>query len=241
VQEDHYYPFGLQQSGAGYTNTTLLNKYLFNGKEKQDQTGMYDYGFRQLDPVLGRWFCVDRMAEKYLSTSPYAYAGNNPINNIDILGLETEDWYIPDRDGDGRGDDDAEPEYHEDWHGPHEGYQYMGAGVPAAVEIIGDDNNDDGDYRGTDFMTWRIHYNQESRSEANSESATPSNSSQNTQSAQTSYGVPDDPPTEPSWTTPVGFVGFWSHGMIGLAAGLSAETILITVIICVIKNNNYLC
>jgi RHS repeat-associated protein len=87
VQEDHYYPFGLQLSGQGYTNTSLLNKYLFNGKEKQDQTGMYDYGFRQLDPVLGRWFCVDRMAEKYLSTSPYVYAGNDPINNVDVMGL----------------------------------------------------------------------------------------------------------------------------------------------------------
>jgi RHS repeat-associated protein len=87
VQEDHYYPFGLQLSGQGYTNTSLLNKYLFNGKEKQDQTGMYDYGFRQLDPVLGRWFCVDRLAESTPSESPYCYAGNDPVNQIDVMGL----------------------------------------------------------------------------------------------------------------------------------------------------------
>jgi RHS repeat-associated protein len=93
VQEDHYYPFGLQLSGQGYTNTTLLNKYLFNGKEKQDQTGMYDYGFRQLDPVLGRWFCVDRMAEKHPGESPYSYAGNDPVNQIDVMGLNRTGTY----------------------------------------------------------------------------------------------------------------------------------------------------
>jgi len=87
VQEDHYYAFGLQMSGAGYTNSALLNKYLFNGKEKQVQTGMYDYGFRQLDPVLGRWFCVDKLAEKYYSESPYSYAGNDPVNQVDFMGL----------------------------------------------------------------------------------------------------------------------------------------------------------
>ena len=48
---------------------------------------MYDYGFRQLDPQLGRWHVVDALAEKYYSISPYAYAGNNPINNIDVAGL----------------------------------------------------------------------------------------------------------------------------------------------------------
>jgi RHS repeat-associated protein len=31
------------------------NLYLYNGKELQDQTGYYDYGFRQQDPQLGRW------------------------------------------------------------------------------------------------------------------------------------------------------------------------------------------
>jgi RHS repeat-associated protein len=88
VHEDHYYPFGLQLSGQSFTNTTLLNKYLFNGKEKQDQTGMYDYGFRQLDPVLGVWHSADKLAESTPWISPYAYAGNDPINNVDLLGLK---------------------------------------------------------------------------------------------------------------------------------------------------------
>jgi RHS repeat-associated protein len=112
VQEDHYYPFGLQLSGQSFTNTTLLNKYLFNGKEKQDQTGMYDYGFRQMDPVLGRWFCVDAMAESYMSSSPYAYCENNPVNRIDILGLWGED--------DGYGDEYDEEQAYRSGHNSSE-------------------------------------------------------------------------------------------------------------------------
>ncbi len=48
-----------------------------------------DYGFRQLDPVLGRWFCVDKMAESTPGESPYLYAGGDPVNNIDLLGLKS--------------------------------------------------------------------------------------------------------------------------------------------------------
>jgi RHS repeat-associated protein len=47
----------------------------------------YDYGFRQLDPQICRWHVIDAMAEKYLSTSPYAYVENNPISFTDYMGL----------------------------------------------------------------------------------------------------------------------------------------------------------
>ncbi len=67
-------------------NSNPANKYLYKSKELQDHTGYYDYGFRQLDPALGRWFVQDALAEKYRSTSPYAYVKNNPINAVDIAG-----------------------------------------------------------------------------------------------------------------------------------------------------------
>jgi RHS repeat-associated protein len=88
LQEDHYYPFGLRMSGMHYSNTELLNKFLYNGKELQEQTGWYDYGFRQMDPQLGRWHVADAMAESYMSHSPYAYTMNDPVNYTDLLGLK---------------------------------------------------------------------------------------------------------------------------------------------------------
>ncbi len=68
-------------------NSNPANKYLYNGKELQDNTGYYDYGFRQLDPALGRWFVQDALAERFSGESPYAYVNNNPVNLFDILGL----------------------------------------------------------------------------------------------------------------------------------------------------------
>ncbi|CAI8867582.1 hypothetical protein EMIT036CA2_40136 [Chryseobacterium sp. IT-36CA2] len=44
---------------------------------------MFDYGWRQYIPELGRWNGIDQLAESYLSTSTYAYVANNPISNTD--------------------------------------------------------------------------------------------------------------------------------------------------------------
>ncbi len=41
-----------------------------------------------LHPQLGRWHSIDKMAETTNSLSPYSYAGNNPVSNVDILGLK---------------------------------------------------------------------------------------------------------------------------------------------------------
>src|SRR5690606_19371668 len=77
------------------------NKYLYNGKELQDESlgevnlDLYDYGARMYDPALGRWHVLDPLTEKNHMHTPYAYAANNPILYMDWLGLDTLNINFP--------------------------------------------------------------------------------------------------------------------------------------------------
>lgn len=55
--------------------------YKYNGKEWDETMGLYDYGARWYDPVVGRWGQVDPLGEhpNQVDKSPYAYAWNNPV------------------------------------------------------------------------------------------------------------------------------------------------------------------
>jgi RHS repeat-associated protein len=104
VQTSNYYPFGLVMNQNNYNtggNSYQQNKYLYNGKELQTNEfeggglDWYDYGARFYDPAIGRWHCIDPMAEKYASLSTYDYVGGNPINRYDPNGM---DWYMTETD-----------------------------------------------------------------------------------------------------------------------------------------------
>ena len=81
------------------------NQYSYNSqtvipstdKEKDYETGYYNFGARYYDPVLsGLFLSVDPMADKYPSISPYAYCTWNPVKLVDPDG---RDWYDLFNDG----------------------------------------------------------------------------------------------------------------------------------------------
>ncbi|MFN2395842.1 MAG: RHS repeat domain-containing protein [Bacteroidales bacterium] len=104
AQEAAYYPFGLaiptQSFALPNENDTYQNRYLYNGKEYQDdfELNWYDYGARFYDPQIARWHSVDPLSELYYSWSPYNYILNNPIKFIDPNGMwvETAEGYTTD-------------------------------------------------------------------------------------------------------------------------------------------------
>ena len=86
-QVNHYYAFGglMGESTGGGTQP-----YKYNGKELDRMHGLdwYDYGARHYDAVLGRWMCVDPLAEKYDNVGSYIYCKNNPIAFMDMNGKD---------------------------------------------------------------------------------------------------------------------------------------------------------
>lgn len=88
MQERHYYPFGLTHNGPWYATVAPDNAYRYNGKELDEATGLYEYGFRWYDPSIGRFTGVDPIADQFAWVSVYNYAENKPINAIDLHGLQ---------------------------------------------------------------------------------------------------------------------------------------------------------
>jgi len=103
-EENNYYPFGLKHKGYNANINGRHHKYMFGGKEQQDELGLnwYDITARNYDPALGRWMNLDPLAEKMRRHSPYNYAFDNPIFFIDPDGMapQANDW-IPNVDNEG--------------------------------------------------------------------------------------------------------------------------------------------
>jgi RHS repeat-associated protein len=96
IEENHYYAYGLKiaaisskKLGDTYEGT-LKNNYLYNDKElfEDGDLNWYDYGFRNYDPQIGRFPQLDPLTDEYPFYTPYQFAGCEPIENVDLDGLE---------------------------------------------------------------------------------------------------------------------------------------------------------
>ena len=94
ISAQDYFPFGLEMgSDREVNNSESGYRYGFNGKEK-DQDGEfgsnthYDYGFRIYNPAIAKFLSVDPLSPQYPWYTPYQFAGNTPIQAIDLDGLE---------------------------------------------------------------------------------------------------------------------------------------------------------
>lgn len=86
-----YYAFGSPMPGRQFNNGSY--RYGFNGKENDPETvgtgqGTQDYGLRIYNPALGRFLSIDPLSRNFPWFSPYHFAGNTPIQAIDLEGAE---------------------------------------------------------------------------------------------------------------------------------------------------------
>ena len=81
TQNVAYIPYG--EIFVEQRNGSWASPYLFNAKELDEETGLYYYGARYLDPTGTRWLSVDPLFEKYVGMTPYNYCHGNPIVLVD--------------------------------------------------------------------------------------------------------------------------------------------------------------
>ena len=89
TQYDAYLPYGELLVDEHSSSEDL--PYKFNGKQFDEETGLYYYGARYMNPVTSLWYGVDPLAEKYVEIGSYIYCHNNPIILFDPDGMEDKD------------------------------------------------------------------------------------------------------------------------------------------------------
>ena len=80
-QYDAYLPYGKLLVDEHSSSEDL--PYKFNGKEMDEEIGLYYYGARYINPMASIWYGVDPLAEKYKEIGSYVYCADNPINLFD--------------------------------------------------------------------------------------------------------------------------------------------------------------
>ena len=86
-ERDGYHPYGATDDSGRNTD---FQPYKYCGKELDRMLSLdwLDHGARMYDPVVARWWRMDPMAEKDYDVSPYAMCHNDPINRVDLNGMD---------------------------------------------------------------------------------------------------------------------------------------------------------
>jgi RHS repeat-associated protein len=85
-----YGPFGETIHARGPKATSFPFRYAT--KYYDEETGLYNFGRRFLDPVTGQFLSREPLGESE-SINLYSYCHNDPVNNVDRLGLESVPMY----------------------------------------------------------------------------------------------------------------------------------------------------
>ena len=84
-----YLCFGTTSYKSGRSEVEVsLKRYKYNGKERDEETGLYAYGMRYYAAWLCRFVSCDPLQHKYPNLSCFQYSSNNPITMIDLDGAE---------------------------------------------------------------------------------------------------------------------------------------------------------
>ncbi len=152
VQRTWYYASGTPMS---ISTAQGVQPYKYNGKEYVESHGYdtYDYGFRGYYATIGRFTSIDPLTEQTPWQSPYIYANNNWVNQIDYAGLfgtsfspGSCNWVAVDNFGEVLGSDMKSSDRgvylvdNDDWDGTYDGlldYPLVGWQMPGINYIVG--------------------------------------------------------------------------------------------------------
>jgi RHS repeat-associated protein len=85
VNREEYTPYGETSFGS-----FARKRYRFSGKERDEESGLFYFGFRYYAPHLARWMSCDP-AGAVDGSNLYCYVSDNPIRLKDAVGLEDTD------------------------------------------------------------------------------------------------------------------------------------------------------
>jgi RHS repeat-associated protein len=87
IAYEEYHPYGTTSLQTGRSAAEVsLKRYRYTGMERDEETGLEYHGARYYSVTLARWTSVDPSGHR-LAVSRYSYAGLNPANLTDRLGM----------------------------------------------------------------------------------------------------------------------------------------------------------